>query len=51
MATRFGHNGRHQAIPQKLKKAGTFSAKCRFMWDTVYSYIDILCVLTAVRLF
>ena len=27
MATSFGHNGHHQAISQKLKKAGTYSAK------------------------
>ena len=26
MATSFGHNGHHQAISQKLKKAGTFTA-------------------------
>jgi len=26
MATSFGHNGHHQAISQKLKKAGTYSA-------------------------
>ena len=27
MATSFGHKGHHQAISQKLKKVGTFSAK------------------------
>jgi len=27
MATSFGHNGHHQAISQKLKKAGTYSAR------------------------
>jgi hypothetical protein len=27
MATSFGHNGHHQAMSQKLKKAGTYSAK------------------------
>jgi hypothetical protein len=27
MATSFGHNGRHQIISQKLKKAGTYGAK------------------------
>ena len=27
MATIFGHNSHHQAISQKLKKAGTYSAK------------------------
>jgi len=27
MATSFGHNNHHQAISQKLNKAGTHSAK------------------------
>jgi hypothetical protein len=27
MATSFGHNGHHQAISQKLIKAGKYSAK------------------------
>jgi len=27
VATSFGHNGHHQAISQKLKKGGAYSAK------------------------
>jgi len=27
MATSFGHNGHNQTISQKIKKAGTYSAK------------------------
>jgi hypothetical protein len=43
MATIFGHNGRHQAISQKLKKAGTVHIEQdrQFMWCPIYIYINI----------
>ena len=41
MATSFVHNGHHQAISQKHKKAGIYSANHQFIWDPIYIYINI----------
>jgi len=39
MTTSFGHNGHHQAISQKLKKAGTYSAEPSiYMGSHLYLY-------------
>ena len=40
MATSFGHNGYHQDIEQKLKQAGTYSAKSSiYMTILRYTYV------------
>jgi hypothetical protein len=51
MASSFGHNGHHQAISQKLKKAGTVHIVQNrpFIWDHIYIYINIY-ILTALKL-
>jgi len=41
MATSFGHNGHHQAISQKVKKSGTYSAKIVSLCDPIYIYINV----------
>jgi len=50
MATSFGHNGRHQVISHKLTKAGTYNAKCQFIWDPIYSHINIYLLTAAIFL-
>jgi glycerol-3-phosphate responsive antiterminator len=42
MDNSFRHNGHHQAISQKLKKAGTYSAKSSiYMESHIYNIIFI----------
>jgi hypothetical protein len=46
MATSFAHKGHHQATSQKLKKAGTYSAKSSVdMGSHLYSYKYLLTAL------
>jgi len=41
MAFSLGHNGHHQAISQKLKKAVNIVWSRQFIWDPIYIYVNI----------
>jgi len=54
MATSFGHNGHHQAISQKLKKAGTYSAKivklCGMSFTFMLIFINCLKIINSLKM-